>query len=176
MPLSDSKNGDLENEVHVWFCRPDEITDAVKLDDYRSILSTDERDKQQRFHSANDQHSYLVSHALVRKVLSMYCDVMPEQWLFTFNQHGKPEISPQILSELDCPPIKFNLSHTEGLSVCVVSLNDECGVDVENIQRKNKLPSIARRMFAEPELVTMRDISDDEMRKKFFDYWTLREA
>ena len=123
MPLSDSKNGDLENEVHVWFCRPDEITDAVKLDDYRSILSTDERDKQQRFHSANDQHSYLVSHALVRKVLSMYCDVMPEQWLFTFNLHGKPEISPQILSELDCPPIKFNLSHTEGLSVCVVSLS-----------------------------------------------------
>lgn len=176
MSLSDSENSDLENEAHVWFCYPDEVTDAVKLDGYRSILSAEENARQQRFHSTKDRHSYLVSHALVRKVLSMYCDVTPEQWLFTFNQHGKPEISPEILAALDCPPIKFNLSHTAGLSACVVSLNDECGVDVENIQRKNKLLSIAGRMFAEPELETMRDISDDEMRNKFFDYWTLREA
>lgn len=176
MPLSNSKNSDLENQVHVWFCYPDEVTDAVKLDGYRSILSVEENQRQQRFYSAEDQHSYLVSHALVRKVLSMYCDVMPERWLFTFNQHGKPEVSAEIVAALDCPPIKFNLSHTSGLTACVVSLNDECGVDVENIQRKNKLLSIAERMFAEPELVTLRDISDAEMRNKFFDYWTLREA
>lgn len=176
MPLTDSENGGLENETHVWFCRPDKITDALKLDEYLSILSADEREKWQRFHSAKDQHSYLVSHALVRRALSMYCDVAPEQWSFTFNQHGKPEISGEQLSKLNCPPIKFNLSHTEGLSACVVSLDDECGVDVENIHRKNKLSSIARRMFAEPELATMRDISDHAMRKKFFDYWTLREA
>lgn len=176
MPSSDSKNSDLENEIHVWFCCPDEVTDAVKLDGYRSLLSVEENQRQQRFHSTKDQHSYLVSHALVRKVLSMYCDIAPEQWLFAFNQHGKPEISPEILAALDCPPIKFNLSHTAGLSACVVSLNDACGVDVENIQRKNKLLSIAGRMFAEQELETLRDIPDDEMRNKFFDYWTLREA
>lgn len=176
MPLSDSKNSALENEAHVWFCYPDEITDVVKLDGYRSMLSVEENQRQQRFYSTQDQHSYLVSHALVRKVLSMYCDVRPEQWSFTFNQHGKPEISAEILAALDCPPIKFNLSHTAGLSACVVSHHDECGVDVENIQRKNKLLSIAGRMFAEPEMATMRNISDDEMRNKFFDYWTLREA
>lgn len=162
----------LENEVHVWFCRPDEITDTVKLDEYHSILSAEESERLEKIHFAKDQHAYLVSHALVKKVLSMYCDVTPEQWLFTTNQHGKPEISP----ELDCPSIKFNLSHTDGLSACIVSLDNACGVDVENIQRKNKLLPIAERMFAESELETMRGLAGDLMRNKFFDYWTLREA
>lgn len=163
---------DLEIAVHVWYCHPDEITDQVKLDSYRSILSGEELDKHRRFHFAKDRHSYLVSHALLRKVLSMYADVAPEQWSFITNHHGRPEINP----EIDCPQLKFNLSHTDGLSACAVTLHVDCGVDVENIQRQNKLLPIAQRMFAAPELETMHAGSTDEMREKFFAYWTLREA
>ena len=162
----------LENETHVWFCRPDEITDKVILDEYLSILSNEEREKYQRFHFEKDSHSYLVSHALVRKVLSRYCDVQPETWKFSFNQHGKPEI----LSSIKCPNIKFNLSHADGMSACVVSLDNDCGVDVENIHRKNKLHAVAERMFAEQEAKIMSACDESKMQKKFFDFWTLREA
>ncbi len=164
--------GSLENENHVWFCRPDEITDKVILDEYLSILSNEEREKYERFHFEKDSHSYLVSHALVRKVLSRYCDVQPEAWKFSFNQHGKPEI----LSSIKCPNIKFNLSHTDGMSACVVSLNNDCGVDVENIHRKSKLHAVAERMFAEQETEIMSACDENEMQKKFFYFWTLREA
>ncbi len=162
----------LESEVHVWFCHPGEISDQTILDGYSSILSNEESEKHQRFHFKKDRHSYLVSHALVRKVLSRYCDVSAEVWKFSYNQHGKPDIS----SDIECPNLKFNLSHTDGLSVCVVSLDNDCGVDVENIQRKNKLHSVAERMFARQEIETMLACSDSEMQKKFFDFWTLREA
>ena len=162
----------LENETHVWFCFPDEITDKVILDEYLSILSNEEREKYQRFHFKKDSHSYLVSHALVRKVLSRYCNVQPESWGFSFNQHGKPEI----ISSIECPNIKFNLSHADGVSACVVSLDDDCGVDVENIHRKNKLHTVAERMFAAEETKVMLACDDSKMQKKFFDFWTLREA
>ncbi len=162
----------LENETHVWFCHPDEITDDATLDEYLSILSNEEREKYQRFHFEKDSHSYLVSHALVRKVLSRYCDVQPEAWRFSFNRHGKPEIS----SSIECPDIKFNLSHADGMSACVVSLNNDCGVDVENIHRKNKLNAVAERMFAEQEAKIMSACDESEVQKSFFDFWTLREA
>lgn len=162
----------LENEIHVWFCYPDEISNEVILDEYRSILSNEEREKHQRFHFEKDRHSYLVSHALVRKVLSRYCGVKPETWCFDFNQHGKPEISFYI----ECPNLKFNLSHADGLSACVVSLGNDCGVDVENIQRKNKVQAVAERMFATEETKIMLACDESERQKIFFDFWTLREA
>ncbi len=164
--------GSLENENHVWFCSPDEITDDATLDEYLSILSNEEREKYQRFHFKKDSRSYLVSHALVRKVLSRYCNVQPKAWRFSFNQYGKPEIS----SSIKCPGIKFNLSHADGMSACVVSLNNDCGVDVENIHRKNKLHAVAERMFAEQEAKIMSACEESEVQKKFFDFWTLREA
>lgn len=163
---------DLEKEIHVWFCQPDEVTDATILDGYHSILSTEESDKHDRFHFEKDRHGYLVSHALVRKALSSYCAVEPEEWRFTLNQHGKPEI----LSDIKCPPIKFNLSHTDGMSVVVTTLNHNCGIDVEHAQRKSNYLAVAERMFAEAEVSVMRNANDKESRDHFVDYWTLREA
>lgn len=162
----------LENEIHVWFCSPEDVTDSSKLDYYHSILSSDEQQRQQSFRLARDQHSYLVSHALSRTVLSSYCDILPQQWLFDINDHGKPEIA----TAIDCPPLRINLSHTDGLVMCAVTLYYDCGIDVENLQRKNRLLSVAERMFASQELQTLRTLDDAAMRLKFFDYWTLRES
>jgi 4'-phosphopantetheinyl transferase len=163
---------DLENEFHVWFCCPDKITDKSVLDEYRSILSVEEIAKYKRFHFEKDRHSYLISHALVRKVLSSYCNVKPDKWSFTNNQHGKPDISP----EIKCPALKFNLSHTDGMSVCVVSLDNDCGIDVENTQRKSRTFAVADRMFSPAEVATMWSSNDGEVQRKFFEFWTLREA
>jgi len=162
----------LEDECHVWFCRPDEITEKFVLDEYHLMLSVEESAKYKRFHFEKDRHSYLISHALVRKVLSSYCNVKPDEWAFTNNQHGKPDISP----EIKCPALKFNLSHTDGMSVCVVSLESDCGIDVENIQRKSRTFAVADRMFSPAEVATMRSGNDSEVQRKFFEFWTLREA
>lgn len=172
MPTDKNLLESLEREVHVWFCNPDEIKDRVILDEYQSILSNEEREKYKRFYFEKDRHSYLVSHALVRKVLSRYCDIQPQSWRFSSNQYGKPEIA----SDIQCPSLKFNLSHTDGLSACVVSLGNDCGVDVECTQRKSKLHAVAKRMFAQQEVDAMCADGETEMQNKFFDFWTLREA
>ena len=82
----------LKNEAHVWFCCPDEITDPGQIAHYQSLLSKEEKKHHKRFLSEIDQHSYLVSHALIRSVLSKYTDLGPAEWQFKKNTHGRPEI------------------------------------------------------------------------------------
>jgi len=159
----------LQSEVHVWYCRPSAILDQSKLSEYKSVLSEHEIEQYHRFHFEKDKHNYLVSHTLLRHSLTKYADVHASQWQFSRGEHGKPELeSPSLVSN-----IRFNLTHTEGLSACVIALNRSCGIDAENIHRKNKLKAVARRLFAKEELALL---DDTNINQQFYYFWTLREA
>ena len=160
---------DLNREVHVWYCNPRVIQDESKLMAYESVLSDQEVERYQRYYFDKDRHSYLVSHALLRHSLSRYVDVPASAWRFTKKEHGKPEL----ILQAGMPAINFNLTHTDGLTACVVALDRACGIDAENINRKNRLQAVANRMFADEEL---KRLSKEDIQKNFFYYWTLREA
>jgi len=162
----------LQQQLHVWLTVPDEITDPGTLSDYLSLLSEDERERQQRFHFEKDRHSFLVSHALVRKVLSMYVDVDPADWKFSAGEFGRPEIA----GPAGVPPLRFNLTHTEGLSACLVTLDVDCGVDAERLGGRGNLQAVAARMFADSELETLSVLNGQQYQQQFFTFWTLREA
>jgi len=162
----------LQQQLHVWLTVPDEITDPGTLSDYLSLLSEDERERQQRFHFEKDRHSFLVSHALVRKVLSMYVDVDPADWQFSAGEFGRPEIS----GPAGVPPLRFNLTHTEGLSACLVTLDVDCGVDAERVGGRGNLHAVAGKMFAASELETLSALEGQQYQQQFFTFWTLREA
>jgi len=162
----------LEDEVHIWFSTPEAITDPGQLADYMSILSPQERERHQRFYFAKDRHSFLVSHALVRKVLSTYVDVDPADWQFSAGRHGRPEIAgPAGVSAL-----RFNLTHTAGLTGCLVTLDADCGIDAELVTGRGNLQAIAEKMFADAELVTLNKLDGRAFLEQFFIFWTLREA
>ncbi len=76
--------------------------------------------------------------------------------------------------DADILDIDFNLTHTDGLCACVVTLNRACGIDAENIHRTNRLNAVAQRMFAEEELLMLDENTDGQY--QFFNFWTLREA
>jgi 4'-phosphopantetheinyl transferase len=160
----------LNSQVHVWFCRPEDITNQSRLSSYRALLSDHELGKLDRLKFAGDRHNYLVSHAMLRLVLSKYMAVDANDIQFDHNAHGKPAL--RLREEL--PAIEFNLTHTDGLCACVVVLGTACGIDAENIHRKNNLQAVAKRMFSDEELDVL--LVDKEMDDDFFDYWTLRES
>ncbi len=159
----------LQTQVHVWFCNPLLIGNEAKLSEYKAILSKQETEQYHRFLHEKDRHSYLVSHALLRISLSKYVNVPASQWQFISGRHGKPEL----LSSSALPELCFNLTHTGGLSGCVISLHRRCGIDAENIHRKNKLNAVAQRMFAEQELA---QLDEKNIASRFYYLWTLREA
>lgn len=160
----------LQSEMHVWFCNPESIQDEARLKTYLSVLSAQERERYSRFHFEKDKHTYLVSHALLRFALSKYADVSPAEWIFSVNDSGKPAL----IEQGDLPRLQFNLSHTDGLSTCIISLGTACGVDAEHIHRKNNINAVAQRMFADEELAVMEQEEHDP--SLFYDFWTLREA
>ena len=162
----------LEQQAHVWLTVPEEITDPATLSDYRSLLSEEERERQQRFHFEKDRHSFLVSHALVRKVLSRYTDVEPADWQFAAGEYGRPEIA----GPAGVPALRFNLTHTEGLTACLVTLDVDCGVDAERLGGRGNLQAVAEKMFADTELESLQALEGQHYQQQFFSLWTLREA
>ena len=161
----------LHQEAHVWFAIPESVQDDGILQQLTAILSEQELDRCRRFHFFADWHRYLVSHALVRKTLSRYIDIPPADWCFSHGEHGRPEIAnPGI------PPLRFNLTHTDGLVCCIVTLDDDCGIDAEKITARHATAGIAKRMFSAAEYQELQRLEDQERLEYFFTRWTLREA
>lgn len=160
------------NNIHLWLSFPNEIFENSLLSAYWEILSKDEQKKQQRFYFEKDRHLYLVSHALVRTTLSLYTGIDPKRLGFFQNRYGRPEL---FIGETSLP-LRFNLSHTDGLIACAVVLKEDIGVDVERIKRSENYMEIANSYFSDNEKYELNMINDDDKKKRFIDYWTLKES
>lgn len=160
------------DQAHLWYLRPEAVTDARLLLRYEGLLSEQERQQRNRFHFPEGRSQYLLTRALVRTALSRYTDVPPRSWHFTNNVHGRPEaVIPSM-----APPLTFNVSHTKGFIACFVALHRDIGVDVENTERHGSLEEIAERHFSPLEARRLRALSSRARRIRFFEYWTLKES
>jgi len=162
----------LDSEAHVWFTNPATVVDADQLARCMSLLSAEEKDRHRRFKFEKDRHQFLVAHAMVRTVLSSYADVHPSAWQFSYNPYGRPEISAPDINT----PLRFNLTHTEGLVACLVTLNSDCGIDAENLRLPGNPQGIAEKMFATSERHALNQLQGQAFLERFLTYWTLREA
>jgi 4'-phosphopantetheinyl transferase len=162
----------LQDELHVWLVKPEEITAPPVLDRYSKLLSEEETERCRKYRFASDRHLYLVSHALVRNTLSRYVSLLPSSWQFSTSPHGKPEIANPELPV----PLRFSLSHTPGLIACLVAQEVDCGVDVEAISARRDVKGIAARMFTLQEQQQLDRMEGEAALQQFFAYWTLHEA
>lgn len=160
------------NAVHIDLVETADTTAQEKLDAYRPLLSQDENDRMARFVFERDRRAFLLTRALVRTTLSRYASVAPAEWRFIANVHGRPEI---LERPTGAPDLRFNISHTDGLIACAVTIGREVGVDVEHIHRRLS-HDIADRFFAPAEVTDLRRLPVEDQERVFFDYWTLKEA
>jgi 4'-phosphopantetheinyl transferase len=160
------------NAVHIDLVRTADQAVLDKLDSYRPLLSQDEHARMARFVFDRDRRAFLMTRALVRKMLSRYAPVAPADWRFIANVHGRPEI---LERPPNAPDLRFNISHTDGLIACAVTIGREVGVDVEHINRQ-LTHDVAGRFFAPNEVTDLRRLPAEDQKRVFFDYWTLKEA
>ena len=160
------------NAVHVDLVQTANAEALANLDAYRTLLSTDEHERMARFVFERDRRAFLLTRALVRTMLSRYAPIPPAGWTFIANAHGRPELLDR---PSGVPDLRFNISHTDGLIACAVTIGREVGVDVEHINRL-VTHDVAGRHFAPGEVADLRRLPDEEQRRVFFDYWTLKEA
>jgi len=159
------------NTIHLWLAFCDEIDNPSLLSEYEQLLNEEEKNRWQRFYFARHRHQYLVTRALIRSTLSLYIDRAPKDWCFTVNDYGKPEIR----SGLTDIPIRFNLSHTDGLIMCAVVLANDIGVDIEDKKKQHPL-AIAEYCFSKQETQELNQLPKHQQAQRFLEYWTLKEA
>jgi 4'-phosphopantetheinyl transferase len=162
----------LDDEAHLWVARPFDIRAPELLAAYDAMMTAEEREKVSRFRFEKDRHTSMVTRALVRTTLSRYADVAPRDWRFVANPYGRPEID----EPREARALRFNLSHTDGLVVCLVSRGREVGVDVEDRTRGGDLLDVADRFFSPLEVKALRALPLKEQMDRFFLYWTLKES
>jgi 4'-phosphopantetheinyl transferase len=160
------------NAVHIDLVDTSNAEALARLEAYRLLLTTDEHARMARFVFEHDRDAFLLTRALVRTTLSRYAGVAPADWRFIANVHGRPEILDRPAA---VPDLRFNLSHTDGLIACAVTIGREVGVDVEHTSR-HLTHDIAGRFFAPAEVTDLRSVPADQQPRTFFDYWTLKEA
>lgn len=160
------------NAVHVDLLQTADADALARLDAYRGLLSPGERERMNRFVFDKDRQAFVMTRALVRTMLSRYAPVRPADWTFIANAHGRPEILDR---PAGVPDLRFNISHTDGLIACAVTIGREVGIDVEHIRRP-LTHDVAGRFFAPSEVSDLRRLPADQQPVVFFDYWTLKEA
>jgi 4'-phosphopantetheinyl transferase len=158
--------------VHVDLVLTGKVDDPARRDHYLSLMTPDEHARMARLVFARDRQRFLLTRALVRNMLSRYAAVAPADWRFSANVHGRPEI---LGRPAGVPDLRFNISHTEGLIACAVTIGREVGVDVEHVGRR-LTRDIAARFFAPAEVADLHALPRHEQPRVFFDYWTLKEA
>ena len=105
------------------------------------------------------------SKVFAEKVLSEYLSVDQDSLVMCKNEFGKPY-------HKNYPDIHYNISHTKGVIVCVVS-NKPIGVDIERIKKVNH--RIVKRFFTvnEQNYIFSNKEKQDE---RFIEIWTKKES
>jgi 4'-phosphopantetheinyl transferase len=159
--------------VDLWCYFPESSHDPELLSAQAALMTPDEHERCGRFHFERERRLFIATRALARTVLSSYFPVAPGDWRFSNAEHGKPFIASPILR----PRLQFNLAHTQGLVVCVVSATHELiGVDAEMIESGRDIFRDAERYFSLSERGKLRACPTPKRPRLFLAYWTLKES
>ena len=146
------------DEVHVWRANLDQTPSQIQS--FRHNLATDEQARAERFHFERDREHFIVARGVLRAILGGYLKRAPEGLSFCYGSHGKPALA----GESGGDAIRFNVSHSHGIALYVVTRGREVGVDLEHIRSNLAVMEIAERFFSRREVAMLRTLSTEEQR------------
>ena len=157
-------------EVHLWQIHLLGSEDEVRKG--RNVLSEDEIQRADRFHFEMHRNSFIIAHAALRKILSSYLRVRPQEVAFSYGPQGKPDLT----GPLERAGIRFNLSHSGDYALLAVAQRYCLGVDIELINHEFGTEEIATRFFSPGEIETLHAVPAGGKAQAFFSCWTRKEA
>ncbi|MEX0993606.1 MAG: 4'-phosphopantetheinyl transferase superfamily protein [Solirubrobacterales bacterium] len=107
--------------------------------------------------------------AAVRAILGTYLGKHASDVEIVNADGGKPQLA-------QGHRLRFNVSHSRGLTLVAVAFDRELGVDVERIDPRRATSRIARRFFARDELADLEQLPQRERIAGFYRCWTAKEA
>jgi 4'-phosphopantetheinyl transferase len=134
-----------------------------------SSLCQSEQDKANKFHFAVDREKYIISHGIMRRLLSSYLGCNPTDISYKVNAYGKPTLASSN------PSIHFNLTHSHDLGALAIS-TCPIGVDIEKIAPLEDYVSLTKHFLAPEERQSFQQLPSQEQQLAFYRAWTRKEA
>lgn len=158
----------MEGEIHVWRIHLDRGTRQVK--EIFEWLSPDEKHRAVSFRVPADRDRCVVARGSVRRILSRYLRVRPEQVCFSYHRYGKPSLDDSSST------LRFNVTHSQGLAFLAIAKGREVGIDLEFIDRNFAFMKTARRVFSSDEYSRLEALDQVLRADAFFRCWSRQEA
>lgn len=151
------------HELHIW---------QVNLADWDAaqlihLLNATEKKRALRYHFKKHQSRFIIARANLKKILSYYLNVVPQNIHFKYTAHQKPFLPTKTL--------QFNLSHADELMLCALTHTQAVGIDIEKMREIDFL-SIAERFFNPAEITYLTSLPPKEQLAGFFKIWSAKEA
>ena len=143
--------------------------DRALVEELEQTLSDDERVRAGRFRRELDRDRFIIARGSLRAILGRYLRSEPSQLRFRYGTYGKPA-----LAEPPAGGLRFNLSHSEDLTLIAVARDIEVGIDIEAIRADFDIEGLARR-YLSPTDVTLIE-SSPAKHEAFFTCWAIKEA
>ncbi len=166
-----------DEEVHVW--QVDQLAWEKETGALFELLDSEERERAARFKFPEPRNQFVISRALLRQCLGRYLHIEAREVRFRTTVNGKPELAGNDDLHLQDSPdndLRFNMSHTHGVTVFAVTRHRQVGVDVERIRQNTNALELAERFFSRPEVEWLRSQPASEHIPSFFSCWTAKEA
>jgi 4'-phosphopantetheinyl transferase len=154
------------HEVQLWPA-PLDVPDARRAALARH-LSDDELERAGRFRFHRDRDRFVVGRGLLRELLATYTGRQPAELVFTYGEHGRPELSGR--------EVAFNLAHAGGTALYAVAASEPVGVDIERSGAAALADRVPEHFFSARELADLRSLPPSEHERAFLRCWTRKEA
>lgn len=152
--------------AHVFRLRLDLA--PAQLAPLSALLDEAERARAARYLPENSRRQFTAARGQMRQVLGALLHRSPQDLRVTTGAYGKPALAGDAL--------RFNLSHSGGLALLAVTLNQDAGVDIEAATRKVDFEKLAPRFFAPAEAAALAALPSEQQPAAFFKIWTRKEA
>ncbi len=169
--MSESKTPlSVNNNIAIWHANL--VQPVPTMLALRQRLSADELARAKRFHFDRDRNHYIVARGLLRRLLSHYLNLLPDQLRFTYTDYGKPDL----VAAQNPADLRFNLSHSGEMVLYGVTYGRNIGIDIEQLRTLDDFEGIATSFFSPHEKAVLRTVPDAQKALAFFNCWTRKEA
>ncbi len=157
-------------EVHIWKTNLDQS--SINVQNSFKLLNEDEKNKAQKFHFEKHRKRFTIARSSLKKILSFYLSISPQEIEFTYNDYGKPNL----LEKINNIDLQFNVSHSEDIAIYGITCHYLIGVDIEYIRPMSEAENLAKRFFSIQEYKHISLLSSAKKDREFFKLWTAKEA
>jgi 4'-phosphopantetheinyl transferase len=134
------------------------------------LLSDEERGRARALAFDRDARRFIVSHAVLRSLVSHVTGIPVYELKFRIEPDGKPVLEPGVGQ-----PVHFSLSRSEEL-VLIGFAPGPLGVDIEWLEKAMDVEALADYVLSRREQDSFKRLDLRNRRKAFLQCWTIKEA